>query len=113
MTSKHKSDGGSTDYYHIPEGTRDLDDLIALKKMSFRMGNIFKACYRLGQKEGTHREYDLRKIIFFAQRELEMVEKEKPQAKGPQPSDFVPVPSGYVPPLNHDWGQGWGKRSDD
>ena len=82
MNLKHKSDGGSTDYYSIPDGTRDLDDLIAIKKMSFRMGNIFKACYRLDQKEGTDRTYDLRKIIFFAQRELEMVEREKAKAEG-------------------------------
>lgn len=100
MTSKHKSDGGSTDYYIIPEGTRDLDDLIANKGMSFRMGNIFKACYRLGQKEGTDREYDLRKIIFFAQRELEMVERGEPKVESlPAPgpiiaSKFPPKPEG-------------------
>lgn len=98
MTSKHKSDGGATDYYHIPEGTRDLDDLIALKQMSFRMGNIFKACYRLGQKEGTDREYDLRKIIFFAQRELEMVEK----AKNAPKYVVSTSPVGPAPMVNHD-----------
>jgi hypothetical protein len=91
LNPKHKSDGGSTDYYTIPEGTRDLDDLIANKNMSFRMGNIFKACYRLGQKEGTDREYDLRKIIFFAQRELEMVEVVKPAKVSTRPSGWKPM----------------------
>lgn len=36
--------------------------------MDFAIGNIFKACYRLGEKEGTDLLYDLNKIIFFAER---------------------------------------------
>ncbi len=39
--------------------------------MEFGIGNIFKACYRLGEKDGTSARYDLNKIIFFAQRELD------------------------------------------
>lgn len=64
------SDGGSTDYYKIPQGATDLQDLIEHKDMNFSIGNIFKACYRLGEKSGAPKDYDLRKIIFFAQREL-------------------------------------------
>lgn len=67
---KHKSDGGSTDYYNIPEGCKDLQDLIEYNNMNFSIGNIFKACYRMGRKEGNDDAYDLRKIIFFAEREL-------------------------------------------
>jgi hypothetical protein len=67
--SKHKSDGGSTDYYKIPDGAVDLQDLIEHKDMNFSIGNIFKACYRLGEKSGTDLLYDLNKIIFFAERE--------------------------------------------
>jgi hypothetical protein len=67
---KKTSDGGSTDYYKIPDGATDLQDLIELKNMNFSIGNIFKACYRLGEKSGTDANYDLRKIIFFAEREL-------------------------------------------
>ena len=65
--------GGSSDYYKIPVGATDLLDLIEAKNMSFGLGNIFKACYRLGEKSGTTRKYDLEKIIFFAQRELDRV----------------------------------------
>ncbi len=65
----HKSDGGSTNYYAIPPGTRDLDDLIDGLGMSFRIANIFKACMRFGKKDGTSQLYDLNKIIFFATRE--------------------------------------------
>lgn len=62
--------GGSSDYYKLPEGAKDLMDLIEHKNMSFSVGNIFKACYRLGQKTGATRKYDLEKIIWFANREL-------------------------------------------
>lgn len=68
--SKVKSDGGSTSYYDIPEGAKDLGDLVEYKDMNFNIGNIFKAAYRLGEKDGTDKVYDLNKIIYFAQREL-------------------------------------------
>ena len=70
-----KSDGSSTDYYKIPEGATDLIDLIEFKNMNFAIGNIFKACYRLGQKEGNDDLYDLRKILFFVQREIDRLGK--------------------------------------
>lgn len=70
MKSKTSSNGGSTDYYIIPPGATDLLDLIEHKNMSFGVGNIFKACYRIGEKDGIDAEYDLNKIIFFAQRAL-------------------------------------------
>lgn len=66
-----RSDGSSTDYYKIPTDAEDLIDLIEYKNMNFAVGNIFKACYRLGQKDGNDDAYDIRKIIFFAERELE------------------------------------------
>ena len=69
-----KSDGGSSSYYKIPEGSKDLLDLIEHKKMQFGRANIFKACYRLGEKDGTTDRYDLNKIIFFAQRELDRLD---------------------------------------
>lgn len=73
---KHTSDGGSTTYYDIPEGAMDLQDLIEWKNMNFSIGNIFKACYRLGQKSGQDDLYDINKIIFFAQREKVRLEKQ-------------------------------------
>lgn len=62
------SDGGSTDYYRLPAGATELNDLIEHKRMSFALGNIFKACYRFGEKDAASRMYDLNKIIFFAER---------------------------------------------
>ena len=65
-----ESDGWSTRYYEIPEGAKELQDLIEHKAMNFARGNIFKACYRLGEKSGTDAVYDLNKIIWYGQREL-------------------------------------------
>lgn len=65
--------GWASSYYELPEGATELMDLIEYRGMSFAVGNIFKAAYRLGNKEGTTAEYDLRKIIWFAQRELDRI----------------------------------------
>lgn len=75
VTAKGTSDGGSTGYYKLPEGATDLQDLIEHKRMSFTRGNIFKATYRLGEKDAATEEYDLNKIIWFAQRRLAELKK--------------------------------------
>lgn len=62
------SDGGATDYYRLPANATELNDLIEHKRMSFALGNIFKACYRFGEKDAASRLYDLNKIIYFAER---------------------------------------------
>jgi len=77
MTNKQTSDGGSTSYYELPPGATELNDLIEHKNMPFWRGNIFKASYRLGEKDCAEEEYDLRKIIYFAERRLKQIEKEK------------------------------------
>jgi len=71
-----KSDGGATDYYQLPAGAKELNDLIEFKGMSFALGNIFKAAYRFGEKDGASRIYDLNKIIFFANRLKAIEERE-------------------------------------
>ena len=60
-------------YYELPEGAKELQDLIEYKDMNFALGNIFKAVYRLGQKPDNDRHYDLEKIIWFANRELKRI----------------------------------------
>ncbi|WP_422048081.1 hypothetical protein [Shimia sp.] len=68
------SDGGSSDYYKLPEDITDLQDLIEHQEMNFAMGNIFKAAWRLGKKAGNDASYDLKKIIWFAERELARIQ---------------------------------------
>lgn len=68
MSKKVASDGGSTAYYRLPPGATELNDLIEDKGMSFARGNMFKALYRLGLKEGIDQEYDLEKLQYFLNR---------------------------------------------
>lgn len=67
-TPKVASTGGSSAYYKIPPEAEDLQDLIELKEMSFARGNLFKALYRMGEKEGIDVEYDLNKLQWFLDR---------------------------------------------
>ena len=73
-----KGDGGSTPHqYSIPSDAKELQDLIEYRNMNFAIGNIFKACYRMGRKEGADELYDLNKIIFFAKRERKRIKRLK------------------------------------
>jgi hypothetical protein len=72
---KVSSDGGHGEYYELPEGATTLSDLIEYRNMNYQIGNIFKACYRLGAKEGIDEMYDLKKIKYCIERELARVSK--------------------------------------
>lgn len=65
------SNGGSSDYYAIPHGCEQLLDVITSKGMSYTQGEIFKAVYRWDVK--PDKEYNLRKILYFAQYELDRI----------------------------------------
>lgn len=74
---KIKSDGGSSEYYQIPPGAKEIQDLVEHRNMNFAVGNIFKAAYRLGKKAGNDDLYEIRKIIWYANRELNRLQQEK------------------------------------
>lgn len=78
QTKNKKLTGWSSNYYELPKGATELQDLIEYRGMNFSIGNIFKAAYRLGEKPGTEVVYDLEKIIWYAQRELARIKKEAP-----------------------------------
>ena len=80
--SEEKPGGSTPSLYALPEGAKELQDLIEHRNMNFAVGNMFKACYRLGEKDGVDKAYDLRKIIFFAERELRRVAGINGSAKG-------------------------------
>lgn len=69
------SEGSSADYYVLPAGAAQLQDLISFRNMNAQLGEIFRAAYRYGQGHHSPRERDLRKIIFYAQAELDRLEK--------------------------------------
>ena len=74
-STKVKSDGWKTNYYQLPENAKELQDLIEHKNMNFAMANIFKACYRYGEKDGITPLYDLNKIKFYVEREIKRIHK--------------------------------------
>lgn len=75
VVNKASNDGSTADYYVLPEGAKQLQDLIAFRDMNAQVGEIFRATYRYGQGHHSSRERDLKKIIFYAQAELERLEK--------------------------------------
>ena len=71
-----KTGGSTPNQYGIPEGAKDLQDLIEYRAMNFALGNIFKACYRLGFKDNPEL-YELEKIEWFAKRLIKQAKKKK------------------------------------
>ena len=72
--TKIKSDGGSTDYYRVYETDKDCQDIIERKGMNWNRGNVFKAAFRMGEKDGPDELYDWKKIKWFAEREIARLE---------------------------------------
>lgn len=71
-----RDNGGSTpSQYALPVGAKELQDLIEYRGMNFAVGNIFKACYRLGHCDHSTRLRDMNKIVYFANREVDRLKK--------------------------------------
>lgn len=68
------SDGSTASYYVLPEGAKELQDLISYKDMNAQIGEIFRACYRYGQCRHSGRLRDARKILFYAAAEVARLE---------------------------------------
>jgi hypothetical protein len=69
MADSPKDGGDYASYYELPEGCHRIQDVIVESGMAWNQANIFKAAYRWDKKPDL--EYNLRKIIFFAQDELD------------------------------------------
>lgn len=69
------SNGSTADYYELPAGAKELQDLISAHNMNAQMGEIGRAWYRYGRCAHSSRLRDLRKIIFYAQAEIDRIEK--------------------------------------
>lgn len=74
-TPKEVSDGSTANYYKLPDGAKELQDLISYRNMNAQVGEMFRATYRLGQVSHSPCIRDLKKIIFYAEREIERIEK--------------------------------------
>lgn len=78
-TQKVNSDGGPSDYYDFKDDWVTWNDLADYKakhqwkEYSFHFGNIGKALYRFGSKNGTTELYDVKKIIYSGLRVMLMM----------------------------------------
>ena len=75
--NKAHNNGGNTDYYDLPSEAKNCQDIIEWRSMNFAQGNIFKVAFTFnqGRHAATNYERELNKIIFFAKRELERINK--------------------------------------
>ena len=71
------NNGGSTDYYKLPVGATELQDIIEHKNMHWNVANMFKALYRMGQQDHSSIERDLNKIEYFLNRHRELLKKNR------------------------------------
>jgi hypothetical protein len=71
---KEASDGTSADYYKLPVGATQLQDLISAKNMNAQIGEIVRACYRYGEVEHSPRLRDAKKIKFYIEAEIARLE---------------------------------------
>lgn len=71
---KIKSDGSTAKYYELPQEATELQHLIAHKNMNAQIGEIFRACYRYGEVEHSEMLRDAKKILFYAQAEIDRLE---------------------------------------
>lgn len=103
----NRSDGSTADYYVLPEGATQLQDLISHRNMNAQIGEIIRACYRYGMASHSDMLRDAKKIRFYAQAEVERLEKleaaseqcgqvEREAAKDPSGWVSAPAWAGYL-----------------
>lgn len=71
---KIKSDGSTAAYYELPQDATELQHLISHKNMNAQIGEIFRACYRYGEVAHSEMLRDAKKIMFYAQAEIDRLE---------------------------------------
>ena len=72
---RNQSDGSTADYYTLPEGATQLQDLISYRDMNAQLGEIFRATYRYGIASHSDRLRDAKKIRFYIDAEIARLEK--------------------------------------
>lgn len=69
------SDGSSADYYVLPEGAAQLQDLISYRNMNGQDAEMFRAIYRKGRCSHSSKLREAKKVLFYAQAEVDRLEK--------------------------------------
>ena len=75
MAKKEVSDGSTANYYELPQGAEEIQDLISYKNMNGQMAEIFRAVYRYGEVEHSPRLRDAKKIRFYIDAEIKRLEQ--------------------------------------
>ena len=70
QTLAGRSDGSTASYYELPAGAKELQDLISHKNMNAQIGEIFRACYRMGEASHSDELRDVKKIKFYIDAEI-------------------------------------------
>lgn len=96
----HTSDGSTADYYKLPEGATELQDLISHRNMNAQIGEVFRACYRYGLASHSDSLRDAKKILFYAQAEVKRLEKAGGLGAGHS------LPPDYTDGKWHEWDGG-------
>ena len=76
-TDPSRSDGSTASYYELPKGCTELQDLISYRNLNAQDGEIFRAIYRKGRASHSDELRDAKKVLFYAQAEVERLEKLK------------------------------------
>jgi hypothetical protein len=69
------SDGSTASYYELPPGAAQLQDLISYRNMNAQDGEMFRALYRKGRASHSDALRDAKKILFYAQAEVDRLLK--------------------------------------
>lgn len=69
------NDGSTADYYNLPPGATELQDLISFKNMNAQVGEAFRSLYRFDNCPHSDKSRNARKVIYYMQAELDRLEK--------------------------------------
>ena len=70
QTLAGRSDGSTASYYDLPDGAKELQDLISFKDMNAQIGEIFRSAYRYGESSHSDCLRDAKKIRFYIDAEI-------------------------------------------
>lgn len=88
------SDGSTASYYELPEGAKELQDLISYRNLNAQDGEIFRAIYRKGRASHSDELRDARKVLFYAKAEVERLERLKLWDDGEKRIDIIAASCG-------------------
>ena len=70
------SDGSTAEYYKLPKGCTELYHLIIHKNMNGQVAEAFRSLYRYGESSHSDCMRDMRKVIAYAEQEIERLSNE-------------------------------------